>query len=124
MDARSNDLLLRKGLHKIYPVVLMDLLKFLLGLACVAVIALTDYELMPLLVLGVVLSLGAFPTMRRCQAFLTGWYEGRRAMVGSLREATDRDMPFLAWVEAEMDRTLAAVGVEVMHSVPEEEPPV
>lgn len=65
-----------------------------------------------LVVSGMWAGVGIMSAMARRQTYRTGWLEGRKAMVDSLREARLRGMDQDEWMQAELERDLAKVFLQ------------
>jgi hypothetical protein len=60
--------------------------------------------------MGLFIAWGGLSAFKRVHAYRLGWFEGRVALVRSLREATGRGMTASEWEQAEYERDMAALG--------------
>lgn len=61
---------------------------------------------------GLQLGRASLVGLRRAAAYRSGWLRGRSAMVHALAEAQRRGIPPQAWLEGELERDWAVMGVD------------
>ena len=73
------------------------------------------------LLVGLQVGRAGIVSMRRASAFRTGWLDGRVAFVHAMAEAQRRGMTPQEWLEAELVRDYATLGVEaeIVHGDPD-----
>lgn len=63
---------------------------------------------------GLQLGRASLVGLRRAAAYRSGWLRGRSAMVHALAEAQQRGIPPQAWLEGELERDWAVLGIDPM----------
>lgn len=112
---RTDKMLVAHDRRHVRFVVALDLLLFIGG-----VWAWFNYRTMaagPLLVfaatvVGCQLGRTGIMTLRRATAYRSGWLQGRSAMVVALAEAQRRGMSPMEWLEGELQRDWAVLGID------------
>jgi hypothetical protein len=66
-------------------------------------------------IVGAFVGVGLFVGMQRATAYRRGWLAGRGQMIGSMSEAFHRGMSLDQWVQAELTRDFAVMGIEPKH---------
>lgn len=70
-------------------------------------------------------SIGASSNATAARRYLSGWLDGRSAMISALKEATDRGLDLHEWVRGEHERDtmvlMNAYGIEVDTPVPDDD---
>lgn len=83
-----------------------------------ALVCLVTYDMLPgplatlaWMVVAIFVGMGALALTRRMMAYRSGWINGRRQMISSLIEAERRGIDQSEWLEGEIARDFATLGI-------------